>query len=772
MSGTNTMREAARPTLPVRPADGRAPAERRPFRDNPRLILIGIVVLIVALVAMVRLADQSTELNPDFLSEVVLYALSAADLTMLVALVFVLARNIVKLVVERRRGLPFSRFRAKLVLALLGLTVVPSVLVLIVGSELIRSSTEKWFSQPIDDVLTAATRIAQDYYRDREANVAEHAARIAREIPAAAVESGDLVSVRRAIEAEVAQGRVGLVEVYRTRSKGAAPADVVPLVAVEASGLPRGWLPSADRLASMIATGATAAHSPEPLEGGGELVRGGAAVLDANGRVAGVVVASDYLSGESAKHARQVIEAYKNRSQLQALRRPIRGIYLTLFVMMTLMILVSATWTGLYLAKRITRPVQRLAAGAREIGAGHLDHRIEPETRDEFGQLVEAFNAMAGELATSQRKLEHSRRDLERKNLQLDERRQYIETVLERIATGVVSLGPEGQIETINTAALRLLEVDRSVVGARVEDVCQREDLKPLLPLLRQGRTTASAPAAQEIAILREGRELHLAGAATPLLRDDGSVGGAVLVFDDVTPLIRTQRVAAWRDVARRLAHEIKNPLTPIQLCAERMRRHFSAAPDPARALVDECTSTIVGEVESLKDLVDEFAQFARMPAPRATPSDLNAVLAETLALYNGLFQEIRIERRFAPELPPVRVDLEQIRRVVINLVDNAVEALGGSAAAVRPDGQAPTIVVETRHDPGNGVARILVSDNGQGISPADRDKLFMPYYSTKRRGSGLGLAIVRRIIAEHGGSIEVADNVPTGTVFTIDLPV
>jgi PAS domain S-box-containing protein len=379
---------------------------------------------------------------------------------------------------------------------------------------------------------------------------------------------------------------------------------------------------------------------------------------------------------------------------------------------------------------------------------------------------------MAGELAASQRKLEHSRLDLERKNLQLDERRQYIETVLERIATGVVSLGPDGQVETINGAALRLLDVDRAVVGSRADTVFAREDLAPLGALLRQSRGgTASTPAAQEIALSRDGRELHLAAAATPLPRDDGSVGGAVLVFDDVTPLIRTQRVAAWRDVARRLAHEIKNPLTPIQLCAERMRRHFTSAPPPARALVDECTTTIVGEVESLKALVDEFAQFARMPAPRAVLSDLNAVLAEALALYNGLFREIRIDQRFSPALPHVRVDLEQFRRVVINLVDNAVEALGGSAASTRPDGQTPTIVVETRHDASNGVARILVSDNGPGISAADRDKLFMPYYSTKRRGSGLGLAIVRRIIAEHGGSIEVEDNTPSGTVFTIELP-
>src|SRR5262245_19151074 len=571
----STIREATRPTLPARPAPAAAPAERRPFRDNPRLILLGILVLLAALVAMVRLADRSTELNPDFLSEVVLYALSFADLTMLVALVFVLARNIVKLVVERRRGLPFSRFRSKLVLALLGLTIVPSVLVLIVGSELIRSSTQKWFSQPIDEVLSAATRIAQDYYRDREASVASHAARIARGIPVAAIESGDLDAVRRAIDPEVVQGRVGLVEVYRARARSGQGLDVTPLVAVEAPGLPRGRLQaSADRLASVIAAGGTESHSLEPLENGGDLVRAGAAVRDASGRVVGVVLTSDQLSGEAAMHARRIIEAYRDRSQLRALRRPLQGVYLTLFVMMTLMILVSATWTGLYLAKRITRPVQRLAAGAKEIGAGHLDHRIEPETRDEFGSLVEAFNTMAGELAASQRKLEHSRLDLERKNLQLDERRQYIETVLERIATGVVSLGPNGQIETINGAALRLLEVDCIVVGSRAEDVFQREDLKPLQILLRQTRAGASAPAAQEIALLREGRELHLAAAATPLPRDDGSVGGAVLVFDDVTRLIRTQRVAAWRDVARRLAHEIKNQLTTIQLCAERMRRH------------------------------------------------------------------------------------------------------------------------------------------------------------------------------------------------------
>jgi two-component system nitrogen regulation sensor histidine kinase NtrY len=379
---------------------------------------------------------------------------------------------------------------------------------------------------------------------------------------------------------------------------------------------------------------------------------------------------------------------------------------------------------------------------------------------------------MAAELATSQRTLERSRLDLERKNLQIEDRRRYIETVLERIATGVISIGADERIETINGAACRVLAVDRTVIGTPAERIFGRDDLHPLRALLRQAHTGGGHAAAHEITLAREGRELHLAAAATPLQGEDGVASGAVLVFDDVTPLIRTQKVAAWRDVARRLAHEIKNPLTPIQLCAERIRRHFGNAPAPARELVEECTTTIVAEVESLKGLVDEFAQFARMPAPKAVPEDLHKMLVEALALYNGLFRTIHIERRFDETLPLVRIDVEQVRRVAINLIDNAVEALGGVSAGARPGGTPPTIVVETQYDRVHGVARMVIADNGPGISAADRDKLFMPYYSTKQRGSGLGLAIVRRIIVEHGGSIEVEDNDPMGTRFIVELPV
>jgi two-component system nitrogen regulation sensor histidine kinase NtrY len=246
-----------------------------------------------------------------------------------------------------------------------------------------------------------------------------------------------------------------------------------------------------------------------------------------------------------------------------------------------------------------------------------------------------------------------------------------------------------------------------------------------------------------------------------------------VLVLDDVTPLIRAQRVAAWRDVARRLAHEIKNPLTPIQLSAERLRRHFAGAPAPTWTLVDECTGAIVTEVEALKGLVDEFAQFARLRGPRMLPVDLNRLIDETLHLYSGLLQHgtLRVDRDLAEGLPPVRLDAEQIRQVIINLVDNAVEALGGPGAPPRPTGEPPSIRVSTVFDDRNAVVRLVVTDNGPGVPPADREKLFMPYYSTKGRGSGLGLAIVRRIVVEHGGGIEVGDARPTGTIFTVELP-
>jgi two-component system nitrogen regulation sensor histidine kinase NtrY len=387
---------------------------------------------------------------------------------------------------------------------------------------------------------------------------------------------------------------------------------------------------------------------------------------------------------------------------------------------------------------------------------------VDVPTRDEFGSLAESFNRMAAELSASRSRLERSAVELEAKHVEVEHRRRYVETVLERLATGVLSVDAGGRIRTWNSAATRLLDIEgHAAAGKGVGEVFGAPGLQAFAALLGGDGLKLQEARAHDLTVTSGDRETHLSVVTSPLRADDGSQNGVVVVFDDVSPLVRAQKVAAWREVARRLAHEIKNPLTPIQLSAERMRRHFADAPEATRDLVAECATTIIGEVESLKGLVDEFSQFARMPAPRAVPTDLHGVLDDALGLYDGLLSEVRFHRVYAPVLPRVSVDPEQMRRVVLNLVDNAVEAMDRHG----------TIEVSTAHDAAHSLVNVVVADDGPGIPPGERDKLFLPYYSTKKRGSGLGLAIVRRIVAEHGGSIDVAENVPHGTRFTIELP-
>src|SRR5581483_3266630 len=460
--------------------------------------------------------------------------LSVADLTMLAALVFVLARNIVKLVVERRRALPFARFRAKLVLLLLGMTFVPAVLVLLVGSELMIQSLDRWFNAPMDEILSSANRIAGDYYSERQRGVADEAERLAQ-----ALAGVDLVGTNLAIgdvvSPDVAQRRLGAVRVFAVHG--------TDLENVAASGAASADEGAAARLARQALADGHTARLVEPLGANGDLVHAAALVRGRDGGPAGVVVATDVLSAEVSARSRRLTQAFENYNQLRVLKRPLTGVYLSFFLMLTLLILVGSTWMGLYLAKRITGPVQRLATAAREIGAGRLDQRIEPQSNDEFGSLVEAFNTKASELAASRRKVERSTVELERKHVEVENRRRYIETILERIATGVVSVDAAGQIATINTAAMRLLGVDRRVVGQAVLAVFDRPDLQPLRALLASGGRMKTESIAQEISISREGQEVHLAVVATALVGDAAASEGMVVVLDDVTPLIRAQKV-------------------------------------------------------------------------------------------------------------------------------------------------------------------------------------------------------------------------------------
>jgi two-component system nitrogen regulation sensor histidine kinase NtrY len=748
-----------------------APARRRAL-DNPRVLIAAALLLLAMLVGLFWLSERTTEIALPLLTDVILYALLAVDVALLVALFFVLARNLLKLWVEQRRAAPFARFRAKLVAALLAMTIIPAVLVLISGSGVIRNVAARWFSPPVDRILISAQTLATEWYRDHQDEMRFRAERLA-----AAVSANGEADLDRLVNAELATMRDGMIEVYHAVTEPGRPPEVTLVTARESTTLPqnavRASSASADRIAALAVAAGRAETADDQLDNLGLLVRAAWPVKNADGAAVGAVIVSQYVSSDLRGHARLATAESEQYRALKLLSGPIQGVYVSIFLAVTLLILISGTWLGLYLAKRITRPVQQLADGARAIGEGKFDVRLEPETSDELGSLIEAFNMMAAELRTSRERLDQSRLALEQKNVEVEARRRYIETILERVATGVISLDASGRISTVNGAAERLLGLDDGAVGQTARSVFDHPELRPLLPLVDATERSEPRGVVQEVTLAREDREIHLATAATVLTGDAGEPEGAVVVLDDVTPLIRAQRVAAWRDVARRLAHEIKNPLTPIQLSAERLRRHFSASPPQTQALVAECTDAIIAEVEALKGLVDEFAQFARLRGPRMVPTDLNRLVDDTLRLYGGVLQKgtLRVEQQLDATLPQVRLDAEQIRQVIINLVDNAMEALGGPSAGTRPNGQCPTIQVLTSHDPRDGSVKLIVSDNGPGVPPADRDKLFMPYYSTKGRGSGLGLAIVRRIVVEHGGGIEVGDVLPNGTTFTVELP-
>ena len=612
------------------PRSARRQPPRRPFRDNPRLILAGIGVLLAVLVALLAIANRTSQFSPDFLTEFVLYALSAADLTMLVALVFVLARNIIKLVVERRRALPFARFRAKLVALLLGMTLVPAVLVLIVGSELIRTSIDRWFNAPMEEILSSANQIAGDYYHERQMLVE-------RSCEPARAGAGRRRSRRRRRPADPRPAGAGRDAAARADGGG------VPRGAVERDRCPASsrWSTSPRRRCRA----GTAAPRPiawprrrwpgrarpasiETLGAAGDLLHAAAVIRAKDGKPTGVVVATDYLTGDLAARSRRMTQAFEDYNQLRVLKRPLTGVYLSFFLMVTLLILVGATWMGL-----VPRQADH-AAGADAGGRRARDRRGPPRSARRAaeqrrvrlaGRGVQHDGGRAGRRAAARstaatiRARAEARRGRGPPPLHRDDSRAHHHRR---------RLGRRGRRDHARStrAAARLLSLDRQIVGQPAPAVFDRADLQPLGALL----AGAGAPGRGEPPRRRSRWRARARSCTSPrwrraLVGESGASEGVVLVLDDVTPLIRAQKVAAWREVARRLAHEIKNPLTPIQLSAERLRRHFAGAPPPARALVDECTATIVGEVESLKGLVDEFSQFARMPSPRTVPTDLRA---------------------------------------------------------------------------------------------------------------------------------------------------
>jgi two-component system, NtrC family, nitrogen regulation sensor histidine kinase NtrY len=737
-------------------ANTEKPRTKKEFKDNPRLLAAAVVLLAAIPIVSTYLIGKSQSFSPGFLARVFLYGFTVVNLTVLLVLVFVLARNLIKLFIERRRAVLGAKFKTKLVMIFVGFALFPSALIILVGSRLISTSVDLWFSQPVETVLLGSQDVVESYYREKQESATFYARMLSNETTQQRLLAPSNVrALFRTMESRLTQYRLDMINVFSTEGE---------LATLVHPGLPlSAYNPdSARRLAEIGLRGEERLFQDEL--GGGALVRYVSPIyaLGSKNDVIGAVVVSHFVPRSLSTTLELVNNQANDYRQAEAQKEPIQELFLSFFVMVSLLVLFSSTWIGLYLAKRITVPVRELAEATERIMAGDLDHPVGGAAVDELGMLMESFNKMTAQLKASQLRLEKSSHDLELKNSEIDRRRRYIETVLENITTGIVSMNRDGILTTVNPAALRMLELGRDVVGRHYRDVFGGADLAELQPLLEGMEGDGHRAREEEVNVVVGGRELHLSVYLTMLTGASGEPTGLLMVLDDLTQLLRAQKVAAWREVARRLAHEIKNPLTPIQLSAQRIRKHVRSKTAELPRIVEECTGTIIDEVDSLKSLVDEFSQFARMPTVATRRQELHPLLDATLELYDGLFKGLRLEKRFAPRLPELSLDPDLIRRVFINIIDNAIEATSGKGH----------VVVTTSHEPQTNVVVVEIADDGPGIPREDRDKLFVPYYSTKKRGSGLGLAIVSRIVAEHRGRIRVESNQPRGSRFILELPV
>ncbi|HQZ98168.1 MAG TPA: ATP-binding protein [Pyrinomonadaceae bacterium] len=690
---------------------------------------------------------QSTNLWKDFTIDsssdlVLLYALSGLNFAALIIFGFIFLRSIIKLARERRTFTLGAQIKTRLLIYFFALSLMPIIAMAVFSYLFMNRALDRWFTSIPENVLRETKEMQRQSLLDRTAKLDETARMLAKAFEKAEPNSSDLASV--AVAGSLVH--IGLLD----RNQATVASYDRELTADERAEL--------DRLLAAAKTGNAA--DPSLRDGKGFDV--GLATLS-GGRT--LVVVPDPFGERTLS---QVVE--RSVAEFEGLKNKqltIRRVGLLTLGVLTFLLMFASSWIAFHVARGLTAPIKALAEGANEIARGNLGHRVDVLAEDELALLVTTFNEMSA--------------TLESNSIELSDRRRYIETVLETLPTGVISFDANDRISTINRAAADILKLDgRDLSAAKLADIVNVENRLVLERLL--GRARRVGHASDQTALGGQGSngngysetEITVALTASKLPTD----GGVVLVIEDLSELIAAQRASAWQEVARRMAHEIKNPLTPIQLSAERIAKRFSNSgheemgsgnritdQGPIANVVNESTETILREVASLKTMVDEFSRFARLPDTKLEAGDLNRVIEQAETAFDGRFTRLVIDLGLADSLPEVLIDPEQLKRVFVNLIENSVEAFDGNA-------EEPRIVVTTRHDAARDLVIAEVSDNGKGIAPADLQKLFQPYFSTKGRGTGLGLAIVNRIIAEHNGKIKVVANQPKGAKFIIELPV
>ncbi|HEX7127659.1 MAG TPA: ATP-binding protein [Thermodesulfobacteriota bacterium] len=747
-------------------ADEHAAEHVRRRRERVLIVVTGVSILL--LVALQSFLSQASRTSLSGIGNLLVYGFINVNVILMLLLMYLVIRNLVKLLLERRQRVLGARLRTRLVSVFVLLSLAPTIALFAVSAVFVRSSINNWFIATVENSLAESLEVAEAYYESAQERAIHDARTMARTIADQRYTAPEnRIALENFIRRRLVELNLAGVEVWSGRQTLlASTADPNIVAEAEAPRAPREGYDG-------VAVGR---NYPSPQ--GGLFIRGIAPIQLPGGPVQGVVVASLHIPRNLVQKVGDIRAGFDEYKTLKILKQPIKSSYVLTLLLVTLLIMLAATWFGFRLAKELTGPVQELAEGTRRVAEGDLDFRLQVRSDDEVGMLVESFNRMTSDLKTSKAELTRANTELRASNVELDRRRAYMEIVLRNIGAGVIALDREGVVTAFNTAAERLLGLDAGlVVGRPYREAFTADETALVRNLIHELGAAESDAIERQVKLTVGDKTLTLLVSLT-LLRDERHhYLGLVVVFEDLTEVLKVQRMSAWREVARRIAHEIKNPLTPIQLSAQRLRRRYLEKLDGDAAVFDECTSTIIKQVDELKTLVNEFSNFARLPAVNPRPSDLNVIVREAVALYREAHKAVAFRVDEETDLPVIDLDPEQMKRVLINLLENAVAAIVGEGAVAVSGTGAPAaapageVVVTTRVDPERQVVRLEVTDTGCGIPAEIRGRLFEPYFSTKKNGTGLGLAIVSTIVADHNGYIRVKDNEPRGTRFMIELP-
>ena len=624
----------------------------------------------------------------------------------LLFLIFSVIRNFINLYIEKRQKIIGSKFRTKLVFAFVGLTLIPSILLFILSNQLINNSIDKWFSLEVQRPIDDSMNIAKTFYSEKIKNIKEYADFLAS--------NAGIIDINKTIK-----NKEGDFKIHFSKN------------------------PEESEFIRNVFSGTAETEIVSTKEG--DIIRTASPVKEGN-RISGVIVAETIIPKETVGKLETIKKAYNEYHQIETQQNPIKFLYFFVLTIATLLIIFLALWIALRIARGITIPIRSLAEATNAIAQGNLDFRINLKREDEIGLLINSFNKMVSELKEGKFTLEKAYTEME--------------AILENINTGVILLERSGRIATLNNAACSMLNLSRdNIIGKSHREILGKiksDDLNSMLKKLEEEKDFKFTEG--EIHAYIDSKPVNLRVYITVLKNSKGNFIGILVVFDDLTEIINAQRAIAWQEVAKRIAHEIKNPLTPIQLSTERLLKKWDEKADDFGEVLKRSTKTIVNEVNSLRNLVNEFSRFGKMPKINLQTTNIKSIIEEILNLYNDVKEATIITS--LQDTPEIEADQEQLKRAIINLIDNAIQA------------KTERIWLNTSYDPFLEVARIEVADEGIGIKEEEKDKLFLPYFSTKKDGTGLGLAIVSTIISKHRGYIRVKNNEPKGTRFIIELPV